>query len=156
MAQRAILIFNLLLLISISAIEGERNINHRLLRSGNLQVLQPVNFLGNYESRDEPINYLGDNGQKRIRKRKPRRTGTKAFGQWDSSEYYDYDYESDETDDGNDQTDILFEIGKRSLAKPDPEIIPTAEKRNFYRGSRYQPKNYRRPSRKRRRRRPSK
>ena len=97
MAQRAILIFNLLLLISISAIEGERNINHRLLRSGNLQVLQPVNFLGNYESRDEPINYLGDNGQKRMRKRKPRKTGTKAFGQWDSSEYYDYDYESDET-----------------------------------------------------------
>ena len=97
MAQQAILIFNLLLFISISAIEGERNINHRLLRSGNLQVLQPVNFLGNYESIDEPINYLGDNGQKRIRKRKPRKTGTKAFGPWDSSEYYDYDYESDET-----------------------------------------------------------
>ena len=97
MAQQAILIFNTLLLISISAIEGERNVNHRSLRSGNLQALQPVNFLGNYQSRDEPKNYPGDKGKKRRRKRKPGKTGTKAFGQWDSSEYYDYAFESDET-----------------------------------------------------------
>ena len=97
MAQRAILIFNILLLISISAIEGDRNVNHRSLQSDNLQVLQPVNFLGNYQSRDEPINYPGDKGKKRIRNWKPGKTGTKAFGQWDSSEYYDYDYEGDET-----------------------------------------------------------
>ena len=97
MAQRAILIFNILLLISISAIEGDRNVNHRSLQSDNLQALQPVNFLGNYQSRDEPINYPGDKGKKRIRNWKPGKTGTKAFGQWDSSEYYDYDFESDET-----------------------------------------------------------
>ena len=97
MAQQAILIFNILLLISISAIKGDRNVNHRSLRSGDFQALQPVNFLGNYQSRDKPINYPGDKGKKRIRKRKPRKTGTKVFGQWDSSEYYDYDYESDET-----------------------------------------------------------
>ena len=97
MAQRAILIFNILLLISIIAIEGDRNVNHRSPQSDNLQALQPVNFLGNYQSRDEPIDYPGYKGKKRIRKRKPRKTGTKTFGQWDSSEYYDYDYESDET-----------------------------------------------------------
>ena len=97
MAQRAILIFNILLLISISAIEGDRNVNHRFLRSGDLQVLQPVNHFGNYPSEDKPISYPGDKGKKRIRKRKPRKTGTKVFGQWDSSEYYDYDYESNET-----------------------------------------------------------
>ena len=97
MAQRAILIFNILLLISISAIEGDRNVNHRSLRSGHLQAFQPVNFLVNYPSRDEPKNYPGDKGKKRRRKRKPGKTGTKAFGQWNSSEYYDYDFESDET-----------------------------------------------------------
>ena len=97
MAQRAILIFHILLLISISAIEGDRNTNHRSLQSDNLQALQPVNFLGNYQSRDEPINYPGDKLKKKRRKRKPQKTGTKAFGQWNSSEYYDYDYESDET-----------------------------------------------------------
>ena len=97
MAQRAILIFNILLLISISAIEGQRNVNHRSLQSDNLQALQPGSYFGNYQSRDEPINYQGDIGKKKRRKRKPEKTGTKAFGQWDSSEYYDYDYESDET-----------------------------------------------------------
>ena len=97
MAQRAIFIFNILLLISISAIEGDRNVNHRSLQSGNLQALQPVNHFGTYPSRDEPINYPGDKGKKKRRKRKPGKTGTKAFGQSDSSEYYYYDYESDET-----------------------------------------------------------
>ena len=97
MAQRAILIFNILLLISISAIEGDRNVNHRSLQSDNLQALQPVNFLGSYQSRDVPINHQGDKGKKKRRKRKSVKTGIKAFGQWDSSEYYDYNYESDET-----------------------------------------------------------
>ena len=97
MAQRAILIFNILLLISISAIVGERNVNYRLLQNDNLQALQPVNQFGNYASEDIPISYPGYKGKKRIRKRKPGKTGTKAFGQWDSSEYYDYNYGSDET-----------------------------------------------------------
>ena len=97
MAQRAILIFNILLLISISAIEGDRNVNHRSPQSDNLQALQPVNYFGNYPSEDKPISYPGDKIKKRRRKWKPGKTGTKAFDQWDSSEYYDYDYESDET-----------------------------------------------------------
>ena len=97
MAQRAVLIFNILLLISISAVEGDRNVNYRSLQSDNLQALQTVNFLGNYQSRDEPINYPGDKGKKRRRKRKPGKIGTKAFDQWDSSEYYDYDFNSDGT-----------------------------------------------------------
>ena len=97
MAQRAILIFNILLLISISAIEGDRNVNHRSLRSGDFQVLQPVNYFGDYPSDHKPISYPGDKGKKRRRKRKPGKTGAKAFGRWDSSEYYDYYYESDET-----------------------------------------------------------
>ena len=99
MSKLSLLIFIISLLISKKAIEGDRNVNHRSPQSDNLQALQPVNFLGNYQSRDEPIDYPGYKGKKRIRKRKrkPRKTGTKTFGQWDSSEYYDYDYESDET-----------------------------------------------------------
>ena len=106
MAQWAILIFNILLLISISAIEGERNVNHRSLRSGHLQAFQPVNFLVNYPSRDEPKNYPGDKGKKRRRKRKPGKTGTKAFGQWDSSEYYDYYYDDNESDETSEKKNL--------------------------------------------------
>ena len=103
MTQRAILIFNILLLISISSIEGDRNVNHRSLRSGNLQALQPVNFLGNYPSEDKPISYPGDKGKKRRRKRKPGKTGTKALSDWDSSEYYDYYYDDNEGDETSKQ-----------------------------------------------------
>ena len=103
MAQRAILISNILLLISIGAIEGDRNVNYRTLQSDNLQALQPVNFLGNYQSRDEPINYPGDKGKKRIRKLKPGKRGTKAFGQWDSSDYYDYFYDDNESNGTSEQ-----------------------------------------------------
>ena len=80
--------------------------------------MQPVNYFGNSLSRDEPINYSGNKGKMKRRKRTP--------------------------DDGNDQTGILFDIGRRSFlhqkrhqplkSRPDPEIIPTVEKRKFFRG----------------------
>ena len=97
MSKLSLLIFIIYLLISKKAIEGDRNVNHRSLQSDNLQALQPVNFLGSYQSRDVPINHQGDKGKKKRRKRKSVKTGIKAFGQWDSSEYYDYNYESDES-----------------------------------------------------------
>ena len=103
MAQWAILVFNILLLISISAIEGDRNVNHRSVRSADLQVLQPVNHFGNYPSEEKPINYPGDKGKKRIRKLKPGKRGTKAFGQWDSSDYYDYFYDDNESNGTSEQ-----------------------------------------------------
>ena len=103
MAQQAILIFNTLLLISISAIEGQRNVNHRSLQSDNLQALQPVNYFGNYPSEDKPISYPGDKGKKRRRKRKPGKTGTKALSDWDSSEYYDYYYDDNESNETSEQ-----------------------------------------------------
>ena len=57
MSELALLIFIVSLLISKNSIEGDRNVNHRSLQSGNIQDLQPVNYFGNYLSRDEPINY---------------------------------------------------------------------------------------------------
>ena len=57
MSKLALLILLLSLLISKNAIEGDRNVNHRSLQSGNIQDLQSVNYFGNYLSRDEPINY---------------------------------------------------------------------------------------------------
>ena len=65
MFKLSLLIFIISLLISKKAIEGDRNVNHRSLQSGNIQDLQPVNFLGNYQSRDEPINYSGSRYQPR-------------------------------------------------------------------------------------------
>ena len=65
MSELALLILLLSLLISKNAIEGDRNVNHRSLQSGNIQDLQPVNHFGNYPSRDEPINYSGSRYQPR-------------------------------------------------------------------------------------------
>ena len=109
MAQWAILMFNILLLISISAIEGDRNVNHRSLRSGNLQALQPVTYFGNYPSEDKPISYPGDKIKKKRRKRKPGKTGTKALNDWDSSEYYDYYYDDNESDETSEQNSKLHQ-----------------------------------------------
>ena len=120
MSKLALLILLLSLLISKNAIEGDRNVNHRSLQSGNIQDLQPVNHFGNYPSRDEPINYPGDKEK----------------------------------------------IHQPLKSKPDREIVPTVEKRKFFRGllkifysksqfflrlslnlgSRYQPRDYRRQS----------
>ena len=96
MSKLALLILIISLLISKNAIEGDGNVNHRSLQSGNIQALQPVNYFGNYPSRDEPINYSGDKENKKRRKRTPQKPGTKAFGHWDSSENYYDDYESDD------------------------------------------------------------
>ena len=71
------MIFNILWLISISAIEGDRNVDHRSLRSGNLQALQPVNYYGNYPSKVETISYPRD--KKKIIIINPPKTGTKGF-----------------------------------------------------------------------------
>ena len=104
--------------ISKNAIEGDGNVNHRSPQSGNIQTMQPVNYFGNSLSRDEPTNYSGNKGKMKRRKRTP--------------------------DDGNDQTGILFDIGRGSFlhqkrhqplkSGPDPEIIQTVEKRKFFRG----------------------
>ena len=118
MSKLALLILIISLLISKNAIEGDGNVNHRSPQSGNIQTMQPVNYFGNSLSRDEPINYSGNKGKMKRRKRTP--------------------------DDGNDQTGILFDIGRRSFlhqkrhqplkSGPDPEIIQTVEKRKFFRG----------------------
>ena len=60
MAKLALIIFSIILLISENAIEGDRNVNQRSLQGGSLQALQPVDYYGNYPSRDEPINYPPD------------------------------------------------------------------------------------------------
>ena len=65
MSKLALLILFLFLLISKNAIEGDRNVNHRSLQSGNIQDLQPVNHFRSYPSRDEPINYSGSRYQLR-------------------------------------------------------------------------------------------
>ena len=67
MFKLALLIFIVSLLISKNSIEGDRNVNHRSLQSGNIQDLQPVNHFGNYPSRDEPINHSGDQGKEKRR-----------------------------------------------------------------------------------------
>ena len=54
MAKLALIIFSIILLISENAIEGDRNVNQRSLQGGSLQALQPVDYYGNYPSRDEP------------------------------------------------------------------------------------------------------
>ena len=128
MSKLALLILIISLLISKNAIEGDGYVNHRSFQSGNIQDLQPVNYLGNYLSRDKPINQSGDQGKERRRS-------------------------------------FLNEKRHQLLkSKPDPEIIPTVEKRKFFRGlpkifyseslffhwlnlnlgSRYQPRNYKR------------
>ena len=121
MSKLALLILFISLLISKNAIEGDGNVNHRSPQSGNIQTMQPVNYFGNSLSRDEPINYSGN---KRKMKRRKRRKRT--------------------PDGGNDQTGILFDIGRGSFlhqkrhqplkSRPDPEIIPTVEKKKFFRG----------------------
>ena len=55
MAQLAVLIINIILLISKNSIEGDRNVNHRSLQSGSLQALQPINL--NLGSRYQPRDY---------------------------------------------------------------------------------------------------
>ena len=65
MSKLSLLIFIIYLLISKKAIEGDRNVNHKSLQSGNIQALQPVNIFGNYPSRDETINYSGSRYQLR-------------------------------------------------------------------------------------------
>ena len=67
MFKLALLIFIVSLLISKNSIEGDRNVNHRSLQSGNIQDLQPVNHFGNYPSRDEPINHSGNQGKEKRR-----------------------------------------------------------------------------------------
>ena len=104
MAQLALLIFNILWLISTSTIEGDRNVHYRSLQSGNLQALQPIDFWGNYPRRDEPISYPGDKRKKKRRKRKPKKSGTKALSDLDSSEYYDYYYGDNESNEKGEQT----------------------------------------------------
>jgi hypothetical protein len=108
MAQLVLLIFKILWIISISAIEGDRNVNHRSLRSGNLQeALQPVNHFGNYPSKDEPISYPGDKRKKKRRKRKPIKSGIKSFSEVDSSEYYDYYYDDNDNDETSEQKGLF-------------------------------------------------
>jgi hypothetical protein len=104
MFKLALLILIISLLISKNTIEGDGNVNHRYLQSGNIQTLQPVNYFGNYPSRDEPINYSGNKGKKKRRNRIPQKPGTKAFGHWDSSENYDYYYDDYESDERGEQT----------------------------------------------------
>ena len=89
MFKLALLIFIVSLLISKNSIEGDRNVNHRSPQSGNIQTIPPVNYFGNYPSRDEPINYPEDKEK----------------------------------------------IHQPLRSKPNPEIIPTVEKRKFFRGS---------------------
>ena len=60
MAKLALIILSIILLISKNAIKGDRNVNQRSLQGGSLQASQPVNYFGNYPSRDEPINYPED------------------------------------------------------------------------------------------------
>ena len=48
MFKLALLILIISLLISKNTIEGDGNVNHRYLQSGNIQTLQPVNYFGNY------------------------------------------------------------------------------------------------------------
>jgi hypothetical protein len=118
MSKLALLILIISLLISKNAIEGDGYVNHRSPQSGNIQTMQPVIYFGNHLSRDEPINYSGNKGKMKRRKRT--------------------------TDDGNDQSDILFDNVRQSYlhqkrhqplnSRPDPEIILTAEKRKFSKG----------------------
>ena len=60
MAKLALIILSIILIISKNAIKGDRNVNQRSLQGGSLQASQPVNYFGNYPSRDEPINYPED------------------------------------------------------------------------------------------------
>ena len=60
MAKLALIILSIILLISKNATTGDINVNQRSLQGGSLQALQPVNYFGNYPSRDEPINYPED------------------------------------------------------------------------------------------------
>ena len=64
MAQLALLAFNVCFFIGKNAIEGNRNIDYRSFKRGSFHALQPVDYFGNYPSRDEPINNPGDKRNK--------------------------------------------------------------------------------------------